>query len=275
MTAQVVTLTTDWGEREFYSAMVKGRLCSLIPDVRIFDLSHLQSWNDNKTTASIIRYGCLSFPEGAIHIIDVGSDQLTFSRKERTQFQQSLVARYRNHYFVTSSKTTLEMALDEDCDTVVSVPFPDNVEQGSFLAYSQYCDIVRRLASGEELSSLGVAYSPLRVRTSPQPQLVDNYLDTIVTKIDSYDNAILNIKYDDFRQICGTRRFHVELEWKMGCNEREVNIDGISRHYSDVDMGEILLTVSSTGYLQLAVNKGSTVKLVGLSCASKCRFVFF
>ena len=42
MNAPIVTLTTDWGERDYFAAMVKGRLMSAIPDVRIVDLSHSQ-----------------------------------------------------------------------------------------------------------------------------------------------------------------------------------------------------------------------------------------
>jgi hypothetical protein len=39
-------------------------------------------------------------------------------------------------------------------------------------------------------------------------------------------------------------------------------------------MGGILLTVSVTGQLQIAINKGSAAQLIGLGYASRCHFLF-
>ena len=74
MPSPIVTLTTDWGQRDFFVAAVKGKLYSLIPEVRITDLSHEEQWNDMARVRDIIRYGCPSFPPGTVHIIDVSCD---------------------------------------------------------------------------------------------------------------------------------------------------------------------------------------------------------
>jgi len=35
----VITLTTDWQTRDYYSGMIKGRLIQMIPDATIVEIS--------------------------------------------------------------------------------------------------------------------------------------------------------------------------------------------------------------------------------------------
>ena len=52
---QLVTLTTDWGNSDFFAGMVKGRLYSLIPDVQVVDITHgIDSFNRNRA-AFVVR----------------------------------------------------------------------------------------------------------------------------------------------------------------------------------------------------------------------------
>ncbi|MBO7489173.1 MAG: SAM-dependent chlorinase/fluorinase [Bacteroidales bacterium] len=273
MDEPIVTLTTDWGNRDFFAAMVKGRLCSLIPGVRILDLSHTQMWNDPATTIGIIRYGCSSFPEGTVHIVDVGCDRMQVDGRQ-AGFAKPLLVSYKGQYIICSDRKLLEQSLDDACDEVVELVPPESLRSFSFLARDLYCDVVRQLVSGMALSQLGVSCEPLRRRVQPQAQLDGNELVAMVTGIDSYGNADLNINYDDFETLRAGRRFKVKIEWRIGSNDRFEDISGICRHYSDVRMGNILLTVSVTGRLQIAINKGSAVQLIGLRYASRCHFFF-
>ena len=40
MDAPIITLTTDWGEGDFFAGMVKGVLCKHIGGVRVVDITH-------------------------------------------------------------------------------------------------------------------------------------------------------------------------------------------------------------------------------------------
>lgn len=274
MEAPIVTLTTDWGCKDFFVAKVKGRLYSEIPGVRVVDLSHQQAWNDLATAANVVRHGCMSFPVGSVHIVDIGSDVTSPDASMASGERQSLLASYRGHYLVCSSRKLLEVSLDSECDELVALPFPDAVRSLSFLAYDQYCDVVKALLSGAGVAEIGQPCAPLRRRSFLQAQIDGNQLDTMVVYLDSYGNVDLNISYEEFEAIRAGRRFKVELDRCIGCSERYEDVTTISRHYSDVQLGGLLLTVSSTGYLQLAVNKDSASRLLGLSYTSKCRFTF-
>ena len=274
MNAPIVTLTTDWGSRDFFVAMVKGRLCSTVPDVRIVDLSHSQQWNDPATTIGILRHGIPSFPDGTVHIIDVGCERIAAESSQSAAGCVPMLVHSRGQYIVCTDRRLLEQSLDAGCDEAVELPLPESITSYSFLAYDLYCDVVRRLLAGESILQIGNACEPLRRRMQPQAQMDGDTLVAIVSGIDNYGNVNLNISYDDFERIRAGRRFRVKIEWRSGRSEHYEDIVGLSRHYGDVRMGNVLLTVSVTGQLQIAINKGSAVQLLGLGYASRCHFHF-
>lgn len=274
MDSPIVTLTTDWGDRDFFAALVKGRLCSMVDGVRIVDLSHSQSWNDNALTAGIIRHGCLAFPAGTVHLIDVGCEQLMRDGQRQQTAPLPLLASYGGHFFVCSDRRILEQSLDNPCDELVELTLPEGLPSYTFLASTLFCEVAAGVLSGRPVAQFGTPCEPLRRRSYLRAQQDGDILETMVIGIDNYGNANLNITYNEFKEICRNRRFRVELEWRAGCSERCEAISGVSKNYCDARMGDLLLTVSATGALQLAINKGSVAQLIGMRCASRCRFVF-
>ena len=227
------------------------------------------------TTSNLIRYGCLSFPEGSVHFVDVGADPVPPANdKERPKIQQPLLAKYRGHYVICSERKLLEQAFEEECESLVLLPLPEGLASYVFLAHDLYCDVAARIFNGELPEQIGEACPPLRRRMVFQAQLDGNCLEAMVVGIDSYGNANLNVTYDEFKTICAGRSFRVDVEWRAGSNDRFDTLCTVSGFYGTIRMGSLLLTVSSTGQLQLAINRGSAAQLVGLSYASRCRFTF-
>src|SRR5699024_3546197 len=70
----IITLTTDFGEKDHYVGAIKGSLYSQIDNVRIVDISHLISPFHLHEAAYIIQNAYKSFPDGTIHIIGVDSE---------------------------------------------------------------------------------------------------------------------------------------------------------------------------------------------------------
>lgn len=276
MEAPIVTLTTDWGSRDFFAAKVKGRLFSSIPGVRIVDLSHEQKWDDVVTLMQMIRYGCLSFPKGTLHIVDVGCEpskvEPPMQGEGGARFKpEPVVAMYQGQYLICSEQRPLSWALEEMPDSIVSLPLPEGLDSYTFLAYDLFCDVVRQLVDGVALESLGTATQGFRlIRPLVQPP-DSSGINAAVTYIDSYGNAQLNVRYDDFETLRAGRRFTVDFDNRAG---REP-IRSVSMHYNDVRMGNLLLTVSHTGYLQLAMNGASIAQYLGIRATSPCRIRFY
>lgn len=82
---QIITLTTDWGNNDWFTGQMKGMLYSAIPNLQIVDITHNNRKYNINTAAFVIRNACFLtsnveggkaksvFPKGTIHIIDVDS----------------------------------------------------------------------------------------------------------------------------------------------------------------------------------------------------------
>lgn len=266
----IVTLTTDWGDHDFFLGAVKGALYSSIPQVRIVDLSHSQEWNDSFSVANMVRHACLSFPVGTIHLVDVGSND------DKSKSLYPVATCYRGHYLICGDVATLEFSLDADHDTVysLSVPQASSAPSCTFMALTIMCPAVARLVQGATLDQLGSPLADFRPKSRFAGLVDNNTLQAMVTTVDKYGNAQLNVTYEEFCQLLGDRKFRVEFNGYRATIDGVDAVTSVSRHYSDVHRGALLLTVSSTGYLQLAINKGSARQLIGLKPTTTCLFRF-
>ena len=74
MPQAIITLTTDFGEKDHFAGAVKGALYSELETIRIVDISHCISPFHISEAAYIIQNAYKSFPSGSIHIIGIDSE---------------------------------------------------------------------------------------------------------------------------------------------------------------------------------------------------------
>ena len=71
MPRAIITLTTDFGEKDHFAGAVKGAIYNEIDDIRIVDISHSVSPFHITEAAYIIQNAYKSFPTGSIHLIGI------------------------------------------------------------------------------------------------------------------------------------------------------------------------------------------------------------
>jgi S-adenosylmethionine hydrolase len=108
------------------------------------------------------------------------------------------------------------------------------------------------LARGETFDAIGVeAQSPI-VRRTPEPiRRVDGALDGEVIIVDRFGNAVTNL--------VGMRGGTVEVG--------AVRI-AVRRTYAEVDPGELVAVVGSTGFIEIAARDGNAAAMLNLSRGS-------
>ena len=263
-----MTLTTDWGDRDFFAGMVKGTLCSLIPNVRVVDISHSQDNNDSRTTAETVRLACSRFPKGTVHIIDVGSDL------GREPAVDPVAVAYRDMFFLSLSVKVLEMAFDEEPSRALRLAVPATLPSLSFLALDLFCPLAASITERSGIDWLTGAGFELKPVKRLMFQSDENTIHAMVTNVDKYGNAILNVPYESFERLRAGRSFSFEVGGGLGPDGRSERLASLTRHYSEVRRGNMLLTVSASGYLQLALNQASAAQLMALSPMTACTIVF-
>ena len=75
LTMAIITLTSDWGTKDYYVAAVKGTILSMLPDATIVDVTHeIEPFNVSQAGFTLKNcYRC--FPPGTIHIINASGEE--------------------------------------------------------------------------------------------------------------------------------------------------------------------------------------------------------
>ena len=254
MDSPIITLTTDWGPSDFFVGMAKGRLYSDIPNVRVVDITHGLEPFQLSRAIFVTRYACMGFPEGTIHIIDA-----TASNDKRPY----IVVRHKDQYFICVDNGLPCAIFGEDASHAVAIDVSRFEKRSSqtFAAYDIFCPVAAMLASGAELSDIGAPLDGFLPYMPICPIFRNEVLKIYVSYIDNYGNAILNITYKEFKDIQAGREFemnvHGYLITKVVDSYSDANTSGSGRT-------SLLLTVSTTGYLQIALRQYSAEQYFGL-----------
>lgn len=249
MSSPIVTLTTDWGESGFFAGMVKGKLYSMISDVRVVDISHGLIPHDIVSATFVIKNACMWFPKGTVHIIDILS--------EEHSSQGFVVVQAKGQYYLCSNHGLPYMVFGDEYDKAVEIRPYWNSPSYNFAAYDIYCPTAERLIEGVPLSEIGEEV-PLYERRLPPYIVMGNLIKVHVWHIDGYGNAYLDMKYDEFMELLGGRNFEMNI--------RGVIIKDIQVSYSDCERAA--LTISSTGYLEVAIYMVRAVDILGIQLHS-------
>lgn len=255
----IITLTTDFGEKDHFVGAVKGAIYSEMEDAKIVDISHGISPFHLQEAAYIIQNAYKSFPSGTIHIIGVDS--------ELNPENKHIAVYMDGHYFVCADNGIISMLTSEmRPDKIVEINIHDRLIS-NFPVLDVFVKVASHIARGGTLDVIGKQISEIKELTGIRPA-VSNSLDQIygtIIYIDNYGNAISNITKKLFEEIGRGRDFVI--------NARTVNIRKIHTHYSDAinfenpiekreEDGKKLALWNSSNYLELAIYKSSS-KTVG------------
>jgi len=253
----VITLTTDWGTNDFYVAALKGEIVSLIPDVRLIDITHHIRKFDLLRAAFIFRNSYYYYPPGTIHLIGVGHKG---SREESAGW---LVIEDRENFIVCRNDGFFYLVADRQPEKAFYVSQSEKLSVGderSFLV-----TILHELSEGKSPATFGPPLTAIKERKSFEPVRDDKMIKGSVVYIDDYGNVITNIDRELFERTVQNRRFEIELP------RRDVVLQNISQRYDDVGNGQMLALFNSSGLLEIAQNQGDAAGLYGFSYGTQIR----
>ncbi|NOQ46396.1 MAG: hypothetical protein GQ559_06960 [Desulfobulbaceae bacterium] len=249
----LITLTTDFGLQDPYVGQMKGAILKRNITTRIVDLTHAIPPHDILTAAVTIRTSYRYFPKGAIHLIVV--DPGVGSRRS------ILAAAGDHHLFIAPDNGVLSMlAADNKLDTVHRVEnsslFPLEVS-GTFHGRDIMAPVAAALASGLPLNKVGQAtkYDDCVKLNLPLPVISDRSIEGRVLHIDHFGNIRTTITSKSLSRFQPSSFSGIEI----GSHR----IHAISSTYSECPQGKLVAVIDSSGYLEIAVNKGNAADVTG------------
>ena len=260
----ILTLTTDMGHQDHYVAVVKGKILNDIPRANIIDISHNVSPFDILEASFLLKNVIDEFPPGTIHIIGVDPETV-INFKDETKSSVPKIVIYKEQIFIGNDSGIFSLILEHhEAEAIYKIVEYTKPEYLRFPTKSIFADVACRLLKGEKPEDIGEPIDYLKRAISIQPVIEENMIRGAVIHIHHYGNAITNITEKLFNDIGKGNPFILNFR-----SETYV-IDEISKSYNEVSSGEKLALFSSTGHLEIAINKGvesnggSAISLLGL-----------
>ena len=262
----IITLTTDFGHKDYFVGALKGKILSEHKEAVIVDISHEIDLFNTLEASYCIEAAYHNFPKGTIHIIGVDS--------ERVGDTQHIAMQWDDHYFICADNGILNTLIQKKIpQKMVAITIHDRLNMDAsdmdvFVAVA--CHIARGgllNVIGKEIQSL----KPVSVLTSSITDDLSEIKGQIVY-IDSFGNCVTNISQKQFNDTIRNRKFEIIIKNKK--------ITRLHKSYSDFPVsdtkqlkdleGDFLALFNENGYLEIAIYKsnpktvGSAATLLGL-----------
>jgi hypothetical protein len=221
-----------------------------LPGASIVDISHQVPSFDIRQASFVLKNAYPSFPEGSVHIIGVNT--------EASIETPHVVVLYQGHYFIGADNGVFTLLIDGKPDKIIEIDVLQDSDYFTFSTRDVFVKVACHIAQGKAPEELGDTRETLNERISFRAVVEKDIIRGKVIYIDSYGNVFVNIGEALFRKTIGKKPFTIHFR------KASYEIHSISKTYDDVPEGEKLALFSTTGLLEIALNRGKAASLLGL-----------
>ncbi len=244
----IITLTTDLGLRDHYVAVLKGKILSYSPQTTIVDISHEIPPYDIQQASFVLKNSYSFFPERTVHLVSIHG--------ENKASLKCVAIEYKKHFFIGLDNGLFSLIFDDYPDRISEIA-RDVASVSTFIARDILAQASTSLAGGTAINSIGKQLNSLETKTFLRPPDNEFIMKGNVVYVDRFGNAIINISKERFERIRANRDFSIHFK-------KNDEFHALNNTYSDVAEGEKTCLFNSSGYLEIAINKGNASELLGL-----------
>lgn len=252
----IVTLTSDYGNTDYYVPRLKGAILSAQSGLNIIDISHQISRYDINHGAVVLANSYSSFPLGSIHILSV--DGTDYRGQDYIFFSQD------NHFFIGPNNGIFSIVFDEWTERIYQSPRMQATTINKTVAR-----IISGITRSVSLPQLGKLVAPRDVvkRLPLVPVLNYSFVRTTIIHVDHFGNLFLNIKKYQLDALRKDRSFRIYFQ-----SGEPLTV--IHKHYHDVPIGDVVCRFNEVGYLEIGVHLGKADAELGLRIGDTIQIEF-
>ena len=263
----IITLITDFGNKDHFVGKLKGEIYSSYDKARIVDISNNVSPFNIMEAAYILENTYKSFPENSVHIIDVDS--------EKTIEKKHIVVSLDNHFFISADNGVLSILCQNiNPEKIFEITIHDDYNQIDSSS-KIFSEVACHLAKGGKPELIGKEITEIKSVKNLKPFVNEDQSQIVssVIYIDNFGNVVTNLKRNIFEEIRKGRLFEISV--------RNYKFLKIYNKYTDIvnynvplnqrnDEGKGMVIFNSNDFLQISIyrsnpqNVGTASSLMGL-----------
>ena len=247
-----VSFTTDYGTSDAFVAICKGVLAGIAPHARVLDVTHEVGAQDVRRGASVLAAAVPYLPP-SVHLAVVDPGVGTARRGVVVSAGASVLVGPDNGLLLPAADALGGVS---GCFELSEARFHLPVVAATFHGRDVFAPVAAHLANGESPSAFGGEVDPdsLVRLAAPVSRVADGVIEAEIVGVDHFGNVQLAAGPDALSALgksvvveCGPERFAAT----------------VGRTFGDVQVGELLVHLDSSGAVEIAVNGGSAAAVLG------------
>jgi len=244
---KIITFTSDFGNKDWFAAAVKGEILKINRDVLIIDITHKLIPQNIKSTAFLLKSVYKNFPQGTIHLVVV--DPGVGSKRK------PIIVESDKYYFVGPDNGIFSYIYNRNYK-VYEIKVRKKLST-TFHARDIFGPIAARLSKGSPPKNLGTRIKEYIKFEFPKPKRKGVKIYGEVLYVDHFGNLITNIENNiNIKQL-----------------DISSNKIAVKKYYGEGKPDEIISVRGSSGYYEIACNKGNAQRVlrafIGLKISGK------
>jgi S-adenosyl-L-methionine hydrolase (adenosine-forming) len=249
----IITLTTDYGTADHLVAVLKGVILKINPEATIVDITHAVTPFDLLDGALAIAQAYSYFPPRSIHVVIVDPGVGTERRP--------LLVSGQNQYFIAPDNGVLSAVFEREQPVLVrhltSEHYFLQPVSRTFHGRDVFAPVAAWLSKHWQPGSMGEEITDYKRFAMPKPKEAEGGLKGVVLKVDSFGNLLTNFRVEDLPAEATTNG---RLNLQVGPHP----IARLVPTFASGSAGEAVAFIGSSGYVEIAVNKGSASKTLSV-----------
>ncbi len=245
--AGLITLTTDYGNRDAFTPSIKGVILKINPQAQFVDISNEIAPQDIWEAAFTLRSAHTYFPKGTIHlaVVDPGVGG----------GRRPIIVVTESYYFVGPDNGLFSL-IYQDAERlrvhhITSTHYFQPSPGPTFHGRDIFAPVVGWLSKGIPSGNFGDEITDYVRLNVPLPKKTQNGIEGHVVHIDRFGNVITNITFKEVRSLLPEGEGTVAVTVTVGARE----IKGLKRFYAESNPGEPGAIINSSGFLEIFVYK--------------------
>jgi S-adenosylmethionine hydrolase len=262
MTANVITLLSDFGLKDPYVAEMKAVILDKCPEATIVDISHTVDRFDVRMAGFILAAAASHFPMGTVHVAVVDPGVGTERR--------AIIVETRHGLFVGPDNGILMLAASKaglsHVYAIENRRYMLPRVAVTFHGRDIFAPVAAHLALGVAPSDFGKEIRDYTTPKSADAVLEKDAVLAEVVHVDNFGNVVTNVSLNIMKRLGFQEKMGLEVE----VGQEAVRLKLCST-YGAVAKGTPLVVLGSHDFLEIAVNQGNAAEHFGVKRGDRVR----
>ena len=249
----LITLLTDFGDRDYFVASMKGVILNINPQARIVDLSHQVAQHQIEDAAYVLKSSYRYFPDGTVHVavVDPGVGGT----------RRPLLVSTSRYFFLAPDNGLLTDIIHEELSAEVrqieNKQYRLDAEGATFDGRDLFAPAAAWLTRGQAPGTFGRLIRDVTTLPAQEPAWEGPTFVGRIAYVDHFGNLISNITPSHLADI---RRYTKRTS--VSIRIAGATIDDLTTCYADGSSDALRALINSNGHVEIFVKEGSAAHML-------------